>query len=177
MAIIETKFSDGDVVYSGGSHYLEVREKCPDCLGSCRWTVLFADGKTDTCPCQTCSRGYMGSVGYIVYNEYQPSVVKLTIGQVRYDDEGARYMCQETGIGSGTVYSEKNLFSTKNEAKEYAEQQYKRTMANIAENNFKKRSSFADRLSTYGYTREDALKKEREMRNWIKLISVNDKDA
>lgn len=51
----------------------------------------------------------------------------LTIGQVRAqatvprgclsdDDNGVRYMCYETGVGSGTVHNERDLFATRDEA-------------------------------------------------------------
>jgi hypothetical protein len=46
-------------------------------------------------------------------------IQQLTVGQVRiqagYEPE-TRYMCEETGVGSGTVWREENLFLTMIEA-------------------------------------------------------------
>jgi len=54
-----------------------------------------------------------------VYQAFDPSVSKLTIGSVRVDtsdERGTSYMCIETGVGSGSIYYESDLFSTHDEA-------------------------------------------------------------
>lgn len=172
MATIEIKYSKGDKVYSAGSVYTNKSITCPDCLGCGKWTVRFADGEEIECECQTCARGWRHSSGYIVYQEYAPSVVQLTIGQVGLDEDGGRYMCEETGVGSGTIYCEKNLFSTKEEAEIAADMKYQELMKHIAKNNFKKRYDFADKLGTFGYSRAAALIENKKMQQWLNLIKA-----
>jgi hypothetical protein len=50
---------------------------------------------------------------------------ECTIGSVQIDsadqERPVRYMCVETGVGTGTVYDEKNLFKTHPEAKVWGE--------------------------------------------------------
>ena len=59
---------------------------------------------------------------YYVYNCTTPKIERRTVGEVslRYNKkEGLkeRYMCKETGIGSGTVYTYgKSIFATEEEA-------------------------------------------------------------
>lgn len=57
------------------------------------------------------------------YASYTGAAVKRTIGSIRHDssshfDDGplTEYMCVETGVGSGSVYRENDLFSTEAEA-------------------------------------------------------------
>lgn len=55
---------------------------------------------------------WLSSKDNVIYNP-------ITIGQVRvsvgYDDD-ERYMCAETGLGSGTLWEAKNLFTSEREA-------------------------------------------------------------
>lgn len=170
MATIEIKFAIGDTVYRAGSSYENKTMQCPDCMGTGQWTVRFADGKEVPCPCQTCERGWQGSPGYLTYNEHEPIVKQLTIGQVGFEEGRGRYMCIETGIGSGSIHYEEFLFKTEEEAKIQADVLYEERMKYIAKNNFSKRDSFARKLGTFGYCRADALEKERQMRQWCGLL-------
>jgi len=59
------------------------------------------------------------------YSEFAPSVEVLTIGSVRVDthdiEHPVSYMCRETGVGSGQIHCEADLFHTREEAQAAAE--------------------------------------------------------
>ncbi len=173
MATIEIKYGIGDKVWGFGTDYVTKRLECPDCLGTKKWTITFADGRSEDTKCFTCSRSYEGSLGYIPYNEWQPTVIPLTIGEIYGFENGrARYMCKETGIGSGTIYSEEKLFSTKEEAVASAKIEFENRMAYLVKNNFPKKGDFAKALErdVYGFSRHEAIRKEKQMRNWLKFM-------
>ncbi len=89
---------------------------CPDCLGSGVWAWTSPVGKEGTVQCPRC-RGQK-SLGM---HCNMPHVRELTIGSVRTDSaepdhKQISYMCEETGVGSGSVYYEGTLFLTEVEA-------------------------------------------------------------
>lgn len=123
MAILETKYSVGDRVF----HATTVTEKrtrpCPDCRGAKKWKALSPAGTEYEFACPRCSASYFSQRDLsLEYHEYAPHAVPLTIGSVRVNtaddayDGGVSYMCIETGVGSGSVYREADLFPTKDEA-------------------------------------------------------------
>jgi hypothetical protein len=72
--------------------------------------------------CQTCRSGWF-STGLVSNWADRAHIDEVTIGSVRIDtaDENpVAYMCKETGIGSGSIYYEKNLRATRFEAEELA---------------------------------------------------------
>jgi len=73
-----------------------------------------------------------------------PVVRVLTIGQVGFEEGRGRYMCEETGIGSGTLYYDETLFSTHKEADVEAKKICDAQTKNVARNNFKGKYDFAD---------------------------------
>jgi hypothetical protein len=123
MATITTKYSVGDVVYSAGITTERKQHPCPDCLGERKWKAVSPAGSEYEFTCPRCSTGYHGhsdlSLGY---SAHVPNVRRLTIGSVQFNsapgswDHGARYMAHETGVGSGTVHREADLFATEAEA-------------------------------------------------------------
>jgi hypothetical protein len=123
---IETKFSVGDIVFHGRAGWVGERVECPACKGSGWWTVVAHSGERGQwqATCQVC-RDYRewGNVrgrGPVKRGERHPTVTRLTIGSVRVD-RGVEYMCRETGVGSGSVYREEDLFDTKSDARAHAE--------------------------------------------------------
>ncbi len=114
---LESKYNLGDTVYAAGYRSECVQHQCPDCLGTRQWEAHLPSGEVLTVDCPTCHYGYevRGTVGRW---EVNPDVRQLTIGQVRYDPagfsrengSGFTYMCEETGIGSGSVWNEERLF-------------------------------------------------------------------
>ena len=114
---LETKYNIGDVDYSAGIKGGERRTTCPDCLGRRAWACHTPAGDDFFVPCGTCFCAY-ASVGYLTDYCTDPLVRKLTIGSVQYDShrKEIHYMCKETGVGSGTLWSEEHLFATEDEA-------------------------------------------------------------
>lgn len=93
---------------------MRVRDNCPVC--DARGKVKVEDHDMEaTCP--NC-RG----LGDIERTEHEPvyQLRSLTIGRVTAQYDGSvvevRYMCEETGIGSGTNWPEERLFPTHKEA-------------------------------------------------------------
>lgn len=130
MATLETKFAVGDVVF----HATIITEKrshpCPDCKGSRKWKAISPAGGEFEVACPRCSHVYMSNRDpSLDYSWWVPSVRTLTVGLIKASsqpyngdyDSGNSYMCYETGIGSGSVYREGELFLTEEEAKAYGE--------------------------------------------------------
>lgn len=121
MAIIETKYSMGDVVWHPGMTTERHQHPCPDCLGSRSWKAESPAGGVFSVACPRCLTTYRGNSDLnLSYSRWTSTVRKLTIGQVRAchgREGGHEYMCHETGIGSGSVYRENTLFLTEEEAR------------------------------------------------------------
>lgn len=123
MAVIETRYSVGDVVYHAGTATEQKKRSCPDCNDTKIWHAISPAGNEYSFSCPRCSARYNGMDKLSLnYTAHAPFVRRLTIGSVRYNshygsyDHGAQYMCEETGVGGGSVYSESDLFSTHDEA-------------------------------------------------------------
>lgn len=173
---MESKYKKGDQVYFGGCEYSAKNLPCPDCLGTLVWTVIFANGDVQEIDCQTCKKDYKPS-GVVAVNQNRPVVNKYTIGSVRYNDtdkEPFSYMCNETGVGSGRVYYQNELFETYEEAMIFAKNKSEESLKLTAQNNFggKFRETIEDLLSTYGFTRELAVKKGQEFRKWAGISGI-----
>jgi len=117
MATLTTKFNVGDSVYFAVAECERKLIQCPDCLGTAKWTATLPTGEEEGIECPTCKSGYF-STGTIGDYQVQGVVRNLTIGQVGYDTDGPRYMCEETGVGSGHIYHEHELFADEAEANE-----------------------------------------------------------
>lgn len=179
MGIIETKYSKGDTVYAFGTTYAKKSIKCPDCLGTRKWTITFADGHSEECQCYTCARSWDGSLGVIHYSEWQPSAERIVINEVRFGSDGAEYLSDYFGrTDSGEPYHgtrihrDSDLFVNEEDAQVAAQAAYERRMADLADNNFPKKGDFAKALerSTYGYCRYEAIKHTAAMEQWLDLI-------
>jgi hypothetical protein len=125
MATITTKFSIGDTVYHAWTTTERKQHPCPDCLGSRKWEAKSPAGRVYQFACPRCGSDYQSERDLCLhYSVFSPAVHCLTIGQVEAHAGGSeaknKYMCHETGIGSGTVYYEQDLFATEAEAKEAA---------------------------------------------------------
>ena len=114
---LDTKYNIGDVVYAAGVRGGERKTTCPDCLGQRAWQCHTPAGEDFYVPCGTCYSAW-ASTGYLTSYCTDPRVERLTIGSVQYDSHGneIRYMCRETGVGSGTLWHEDSLFVTEGEA-------------------------------------------------------------
>lgn len=173
MAIIETKYSLGDKVYKPISTYTSRKIQCPDCVGKKEWLITFPSGEKINISCKTCESGNILtkiSSGFVDVFEHNPSVKKLTIGQIRTEGDKISYMCNETGIGSGTLHYENTLFDSWDDAMEEAKKMANEQTKNQMENNTKNKKRFIDDLSTMGYSRSQAIKFKNQIDNYLKLI-------
>lgn len=125
MATLTTKYSVGDSVFHAGTLSVRKQHPCPDCKGQKKWKAISPAGGEYEFGCPRCSTRYMNDRDLSLdYFAFEASVSKLTIGSIQVNtaegswDKGNRYMCRETGVGSGTVYNEIDLYRTEEEALE-----------------------------------------------------------
>lgn len=112
--IISHRYEVGDAVFFAGyTHHVRILQ-CPDCLGSQKWKVVTPVGDELEFSCPRCT-GWQHD-GRPLLAEYIPAIRPLTIGSVRIDTADEKtpitYMCRETGVGSGSVYEEGDLFES-----------------------------------------------------------------
>lgn len=122
------KFAIGQTVWRATMRHSAASWPCPDCAGTGLWKVTTAANDTLTLSCGRCGGSSCSSEGIpsLRYEKREPSVQSLTIGSVRidtadYDGETVKYMCRETGIGSGSVYRESELHDTEAAAQAIAD--------------------------------------------------------
>ncbi len=124
MATITTKFDIGDKVFRASTTTTRKQHPCPDCLGSKVWKATSPAGRDYEFGCPRCSASYHNDRDLILdYTVHEAIVYELTIGRIEAfsgDKRGAKYMCEETGIGSGQVFNEDDLFRTREEAEAQA---------------------------------------------------------
>jgi hypothetical protein len=128
VATITTQFSVGDVVWHAGTTTERKQHSCPDCLGERRWKAIAPSGCEYEFRCPRCAASYQSNRELsLYYTAHVPHVSRLTIGSIQFNsnasswDSGERYMCHETGVGSGTVYDGAKLFETEEAARDAAE--------------------------------------------------------
>jgi hypothetical protein len=106
-----TRFLLNQKVWSVESKGTPITVHCPTCEGN--GEVAGADGRKVYCT-QCAGTGYH-TIGYTkVYwtRELQIGQVTKTVGH----GEGEKYMCHETGLGSGLVWDVGSLYGTEEEA-------------------------------------------------------------
>ena len=110
------KFGIGNRVYAATTDLRAQPQVCPDCLGTFRWSITTPAGESFQVNCGTCT--YERVIPQV---QYVPTTRLLTVGSVRVDtaDRDGRpvsYMMKETGVGSGSIWYEENLFASEEEA-------------------------------------------------------------
>lgn len=124
------RYRIGDVVYHPGVSESRARHACPDCGDTRKWRAISAVGEEHSIACPRCTTRYVGApddLPTLDYATWAPQVTPLTIGSVTASSQtegyeaGVRYMCRETGVGSGTVYREVDLYPTQEAAAAAAE--------------------------------------------------------
>jgi|SRR5665213_128632 len=179
---IQSRFSRGDTVYAADTEYSESLLTCPDCLGTLKWIVVFADGHAQEVQCQTCRRGYEPPCGNIRVPLYKLRIRKLTIGSIRYNDTDKApfsYMCEETGVGSGRIYYDEDLFTNEDSARFRAQEKHELQLKHIAQNNFSKRfggtKELEATLSTWGFSRRLQIEAAAKFRQWAGIAGITKK--
>lgn len=141
-AVPTPKFQLGDEVFVPGLDSTTMKHPCPDCGGTGTWTVQSATGANFTIACPRCAMPYsrLPAGMELTYRGYAPRVACLHIGQVRmewprsHDDarDAVSYMCTETGVGSGSIYYESQLYADREEAERVAQAQADAKNAELA---------------------------------------------
>lgn len=178
MATITTRYSVGNTVYSASACVKKHRIQCPDCLGTRKWSASLPNGEIVDIECPTCKCGYL-TMGTIEEYKVTGVIQELTVGQVEYDRDGPRYMCQETGVGSGTVWRESDLHPSQEEAEAALpdliakQEEHQRDYAlNLYLNKKKGKHDRIGAMTAY-YRKEirDAKKRLKDAENSLKRIS------
>jgi len=120
---IETKYNYRDIVYPISTRFetLKVSTNCPACKDKGK---VELNGNEYTCP--KC-RGYTyheveGDIEYYVtFSQGKIGKIDINLYDPKYEGKYGniseiRYMLDSTGIGSGTVWEEDNLFKSRDEA-------------------------------------------------------------
>lgn len=153
------KFAMGEKVYAPVVRDAAEEIQCPDCLGSGRWTYKSPAGTTGEVSCPRC-----GGQKCLKLRSYRAAVECRHVGEIRVSTtpetyggkcEYVRYMCNETGIGSGSLYDEKDLFKTEDGAMIAAQARTARMIADLDDKNTEqgaKRAEIRD-LSAYQITK------------------------
>ena len=139
------KYSFGQRVFSSQATTMHTTVPCRDCLGKKVWNVETPAGAKFVSPCQTCMEGWSIPSGVNKVIAPLPRVQELTIGSVRIDTAASdghfvEYMCEETGIGSGSIHYESRLYLTENEAMEAAVVEAHRLVEHIERQNIESRA-------------------------------------
>ena len=120
---IKNKFEMGQKVYYVGGvniKYDKIHVPCEICDSTGEVEIK---GYTFKCP--YCGGKYTEDYEHKKMFYSYPSTLTRTIGQIRVkiteEKQEIQYMCIETGINSGTVYSENRLFATYEEACQFVE--------------------------------------------------------
>ena len=125
--MLEAKFKVGQRVFavSNKSDSRQVHVKCDVCNSTGKVKV---EGRDEEYVCPAChGRTETEHYGYMyVISYYEATIGKIEIEEYapkykdRYKSE-VKYMLEETGVGSGTLWREDRLFATYDEAKEFCE--------------------------------------------------------
>jgi hypothetical protein len=116
------KWKVGDTVFTVETRDGQETAQCPDCLGTKVWAVRSPGGFETTVECPRCS-----GTGKLGLRSRMALVRQLTVGSLRvstvayHGDEHIEYMCDETGVGSGSIWRESRLRATREEAAAAAE--------------------------------------------------------
>lgn len=115
------KYRKGQKVYYACHSTTGARYPCPDCYGTRKWTCTSPAGHTMEMDCPRCDRTSHSDALNLSYTKHTFYAQELTIGSIRVDtashgDHPISYMCEETGVGTGTVYYEPRLYATREEA-------------------------------------------------------------
>lgn len=116
--MIQPKYNIGDVVFRGTVSSRRVVLPCPDCQGTHKWKAQSLVEEFEI-ECPRCST-YSTRLPTLIDVTFVPRTERLTIGSVRFDsadrNEPFSYMCEETGVGSGSVYRESDLHDSEETA-------------------------------------------------------------
>lgn len=165
IAVPVPRYSIGATVFSASVKFEAEKFSCPDCLRTGRWNVRSPVGLEAMVECPRCrGTGVLDQEGRVA------QVLELTVGSIQintagdYDDKYIRYMCNETGVGSGTIWSEDSLFSSREEALLIAERRTEEARLELDKRDAVKRTEFRS-LSAYQIVEAATMESESKRRH------------
>lgn len=119
------KHAIGDTVFVAEIHQTKRTLPCPDCGGTRKWKAVSPAGREIDMDCPRCAVRNHDQALSLERIAYAGRTRRLTVGSVTisthvnpgWGDEHVRYMCNETGVGSGTTYNESRLHATEDAAR------------------------------------------------------------
>jgi hypothetical protein len=192
IAVIPTpRFAVGARVWSIDTYVTQDVHPCPDCKDTREWKATSPVGDTFTIKCLRCSTPYAGflqQLSSLAFNKATYSARSLTVGSVQIDtahDDPVRYMCHETGVGSGRVYYEKDFFTSEQDAIAEAEVRNKAEQARLDATTFNRISAESAKWplsaavpSAWQHDLYDAWFRARQLRELIEeLLDGEDHEA
>lgn len=125
-SVPKPRFEIGAKVFVANVSQTKGQHPCPDCLGTREWKVITATGHEMTTACMRCGSNTLRDFPSLDFQKFVAGTRELTIGAVRidtasYDGKYISYMCDETGVGSGSIYYEDDVYPTQEQAMAIAE--------------------------------------------------------
>ena len=144
MSFPQPKYSKGDKVFAADVEWREERITCVECEGTGQWAVKTPKGTEFEIKCQSCRER---TDCHVICMKATPVALKRTIGSIRIDTNSEHpisYMCDETGIGSGSIYIEGKLYTDENECLAFSKDR-----ADKMQNEWDERAKFSFDASKY----------------------------
>ena len=132
MPTYRSRYDIGDTVWGVSIRPAQYRERCVVCNGSGRAKIEGHPHLTTGCPVRECYDGYISiaagkqfelrqlTIGSIRIEVNLPMLVSETVTVSECRRSEVKYMCRETGVGSGRLWDEENLFRSREEAEAIA---------------------------------------------------------
>ena len=120
-----SKYEIGEEVWIATHNSVEVSTTCPDCQGDKYLTVIFKDYTTCTIPCRECEKGYLGPLGRLYFNQYQPTVEQKVIIGIDVSRDKTEYKLATKSGSRYNIVEEENVFLSKKEAEVRAKEMVK----------------------------------------------------
>ena len=118
----ESQFSLGDRIFHIRRDTEQLYKECHKCRGKGELTILFPGGSQEKTDCRECHDGRVRAGSQY---SWRPQPNPLTVGKITVEVDGndltiqETYMCNETGIGSGTLYRGQHMFSKHEDAERH----------------------------------------------------------
>jgi hypothetical protein len=110
-------FKIGDTVWFARAGQSATQIKCPDCDGTRRIRLIFANDEQVSIDCAGCSRGYEGPYGTITEYKFKANVVKTKIDGVDQDRNKITYKVNgNEEMNSYYSFDSVDIFGTEEEA-------------------------------------------------------------
>ena len=159
MATITTKYEIGQTVWHPYAVVRNDPATCPDCCGTGTWQALLPCGRGEIIECTTCE-----ARGAVPETAIRGVVRRLTVGSIGFRDGEVQYMCQETGVGSGTIYTESTLAETEEGARKLLPGLVGVMQESLNENAVRQKRCRAKPARTLGWYQAGVRQAQRELR-------------